>query len=93
MNIKPLGKNILVKMSGLKETTKGGIVIPNAQKTSDSIGKVLAVGPEVNEMIKVGCHIVLDSKYAQECKMAGEDCILIKEERCFVVVEDPFEDD
>ena len=44
MNIKPLGDRIVVKVLEKQETTKSGIVLPEAAKEKPQEGEVLAVG-------------------------------------------------
>lgn len=91
--IKPIGKNVLIKMSGLKETTKGGIIIPNAERVSDSIGKIIAVGPEADPQIVIGQHALVEMKNMTKCEDEGIEYHLINGDKILAVIEGALEDE
>ena len=45
MNLKPIGDNIVVKMTEVEETTKSGIILTSSAKEKPQIAEVVAVGP------------------------------------------------
>ena len=60
-NIKPLGRNILVKPTEEKELTTSGIVLPDSEKeNTPQEGQVVAVGEskDIHTEIKKGAIVV-----------------------------------
>lgn len=82
-NYRPLFARVLIKRE--IEEKRGSIILPDAKRHARSEGKVVAVGPTVDEHIKVGDHVIfgkhagawLDNTYSQ-----------IKDQRGFVGVKD-----
>jgi chaperonin GroES len=96
MNLKPLGDRIVVQRKEAGETTKGGIILPDAAKEKPQIGKVLSVGD--GKILKDGKHqalqvkkgdTVLFSSYAgDEFKLGGDKVLLMREEDVLAVVDE-----
>jgi chaperonin GroES len=96
MNLKPLGDRLVVQRKEAGETTKGGIILPDAAKEKPQIGKVLSVGD--GKILKDGKHqplqvkkgdTVLFTSYAgDEFKLGGDKVLLMREEDVLAVVED-----
>ncbi|MBI5805357.1 co-chaperone GroES [candidate division TA06 bacterium] len=59
-NIKPLGDRVLVKPSEVKETKKGGIIIPDTVKEKPMEGEVVAAGP--GKISDSGTRMAMDLK-------------------------------
>jgi len=83
--IKPLGKRVLVQRSKA-QTTKGGILLPEAAKEKPKEGVVVAVGPgELDEEgnrkpmnVKSGDRVLFSSYSGTEVKNSeGEEEFLI----------------
>lgn len=45
MGLKPIGDRIVVRRSKAEDTSKGGILLPDAAKNKPQKGNVVAVGP------------------------------------------------
>jgi chaperonin GroES len=97
MKVKMLHDRILVRRAEQKETTKGGIIIPDSAREKPQEGFVVAVGEgkrnEKGERIppdvKVGDHI-LWSKYSGTdlpVQIDEEDYLIIREEEVLGIVE------
>ncbi|MGI6704618.1 MAG: co-chaperone GroES [Clostridia bacterium] len=94
MNIKPLGDRIVVKVLEKQETTKSGIVLPEAAKEKPQEGEVLAVGSgeliegkRVPLEVKVGDRVIY-SKYAgTEIKMDDEEYLILKQSDVLAIIE------
>lgn len=71
LNIKPLGKRILVKRTKAP-STKGGIILPETAQEKPKSGEVMAVGPE-NEEIKVGESVLFGSYAGTQIKTDHPD--------------------
>ena len=59
MNIKPLGKRLVVKKTKMP-TSKGGIILPDTAKEKPKTGEVVSIGP--GEISKNGTLIPLALK-------------------------------
>ena len=95
MKIRPLQDRILVKRIEEKETTAGGIIIPDTAKEKPMEGKVVAVGKgklsEDGKLmpldLKKGDRILF-SKYAgTEVKIEGEEHLIMREDDVLGVIE------
>ncbi len=94
MTIKPLGDRVVIKNLEAEETSKGGILLTNSAKEKPQMAEVLAVGPggmvdgkEVVMNVTVGQKVIY-SKYAgTECKLDGEDYIIVRQGDILAVVE------
>ena len=94
MTIKPLGDRVVIKNLEAEETSKGGILLTNSAKEKPQMAEVLAVGPggmvdgkEVVMNVSVGQKVIY-SKYAgTECKLDGQDYIIVRQGDILAVVE------
>ncbi len=94
MKIKPLGDRVVIKNVEAEETTKGGLLLTNAPKEKPQMAEVLAVGPggnvdgkEIVMCVEVGQKVIY-SKYAgTECKIDGEEYILVRQSDILAIVE------
>lgn len=77
MNIRPLGKRVLVKKVKEEEVRKSGIVLPG--KTSEdqpTTGEVVAIGKEIED-IKVGDKIIHEKYTGTEVKDGDETYLIL----------------
>ena len=89
MNLKPLGDRVVVEREEAKETTAGGIVLPDTAKDKPQKGKVISVGDgrvtkdgKRRELqVKVG-DVVIFTSYA------GEEVPFDREKRTLLMRED-----
>ena len=94
MNIKPLGDRVVVKVLEKEETTKSGIVLPEAAKEKPQEGEILAVGSgeliegkRVPLEVKVGDRVIY-SKYAgTEVKMGDKEYLILRQSDILAIVE------
>ncbi len=87
MNIKPLGKRVVIKKVEIEEKTQSGIVLPNSAKEQPQIAEVLAVGTEVEDTVKVGDKVIFSKYSGTEVKMDGEESTIIDFKNILAVVE------
>ena len=94
MKIKPLGDRVVIKNVEAEETTKSGLLLTNSAKEKPQMAVVLAVGPGGNVDGKdIVMHVeegqkVIYSKYAgTECKLDGEDYIIVRQSDILAIVE------
>ena len=94
MSIKPLGDRVVIKNLEANETSKGGILLASSAKEKPQMAEVLAVGPggnvdgkEIVMNVAPG-QMVIYSKYAgTECKLDGEDYIIVRQSDILAIVE------
>ena len=94
MNIKPLGDRVVVKVLEKEETTKSGIVLPEAAKEKPQEGEVLAVGSgeliegkRIPLEVKVGDRVIY-SKYAgTEVKMDDQEYLILRQSDILAKIE------
>jgi chaperonin GroES len=94
MNIKPLGDRVLIKPSEGKETTKGGIVLPDTAKEKPQEGQIVAVGEgkknDEGKVVALGVKKgdkVLYGKYSgTEITVDGEEYLIVREEDILAIV-------
>ena len=78
MNIRPLGKRILVKKVKEEEVRKSGIVLPG--KTGEdqpTTGEVVAIGKEIED-IKVGNKMIKSIMSLSEIKLFMKNILGLK---------------
>jgi chaperonin GroES len=94
MNIKPLGDRVVIRVLEKQETTKSGIVLPEAAKEKPQEGEILAVGSgeliegkRVPLEVKVGDKVIF-SKYAgTEVKMDDQEYLILRQSDILAIVE------
>ena len=85
MALKPLGDRVVVEREEAKDTTAGGIVLPDTAKDKPQKGKVVAVGDgritkdgKRRELqVKVGEHVLFTSYAGEEFKLEGDKKVLL----------------
>ena len=95
MNVRPLHDRLLVRRVEEKETTKGGIIIPDSAKERPLEGNVIAVG--AGKRLEDGTVVALDvkagdrilfGKYAgTEIKIDGVEHLILAEDEVLGVIE------
>ncbi len=94
MTIKPLGDRVVVEREEAKETTAGGIVLPDTAKDKPQKGKVVAVGDgritkdgKRRELqVKVGEQVLFTSYAGDEFKIDGKKVLLMREDDILAVI-------
>jgi chaperonin GroES len=90
--IQPLGNRLVVQRQEA-QTTKGGIILPDAAKEKPRQGKVVAVGPgKVDEKgrkvpvdVKVGDEVLFSSYSGTEYKAGDVDYLILSEDDVLAV--------
>lgn len=98
-NIKPLYDNVLVQRVEARDTTAGGIVLPDSAKEKPTEGKIVAVGDgKVSDggsrlplSVSVGDRILFGSYAGTSIKEGGEEYLILGENEILAIVDDkPF---
>ncbi len=86
--IKPLGDNVLIKVTKLEKKTKSGIVLPEtAEDEKPQMGEVMAVGNDEKKIqVKTGDKIIFAKYAGTEVKMDDEEYLILKSEDILAIV-------
>ena len=94
MKLKPIGDNIVVKMTEVEETTKSGIILTSSAKEKPQIAEVIAVGPggiidgkEVKMEVNAGDKVITRQYAGTNVKLENEEYIIVKQSDILAKVE------
>ena len=94
MKLKPIGDNIVVKMTEVEETTKSGIILTSSAKEKPQIAEVIAVGPggvvdgkEVKMEVNAGDKVITRQYAGTTVKLENEEYIIVKQSDILAKVE------
>ena len=95
MNIRPLQDRLVVRRVEEKETTKGGIIIPDSAKERPLEGEVIAVGSGkrlddgslVELDVKKGDRILFGKYAGTEIKLDGVEHLILREDEVLGVIQ------
>ena len=93
--LRPLGEKALVRRLEAEETTRGGIVLPDAAREKPQQGVVLAVGPgkllesgkRADFQISVGDKVIFASYAGTDVKIDGVEYLLINESDVLAILD------
>jgi len=77
--IQPLADRVVAVREEAAQKTASGIYLPDTAKEKPVIAKVIAVGPEVNQ-VKVGEKIVYKEYATTDLKIDSQEYLIIKQE-------------
>jgi len=94
MKVQPLADRVLVKPLEAKETTKGGIVIPDTAKEKPQEGEVMAVGEGrktddgkvIALSVKKGDKVLYGKYSGTEITVEGDEYLIIREDDILAIV-------
>ncbi len=88
VNIRPIGKNVLVKPEKADKKTQMGIYLPDsASEEKPQQGKVIAIGESEKIMVKKGQKVIFKRYSGSELKVEGEEYLIVQAEDIIAVVE------
>ena len=94
INLRPLNDKIVVQRLEAEETTKGGIVLPDAAKEKPKEGVVVAVGSgslltngeRASLQLQEKDRVLFTSYAGTEVKVDGEEYLIMNEDDVLAVV-------
>lgn len=87
MNVKPLGKNILVLPQKIEKKTNTGIFLPEtATQERPQQGKVMAVGESDKILVKTGQTVIYTRYGGTEIKIDDKEYLIIKNDDVLAVI-------
>lgn len=85
--LRPIKKNLLVKIIEKEKVTTGGIILRSADPAEVSKGEVLSIGPDVT-LIEVGQLILPNWNAAVKVKYNDEEYFIVCEDDVVLIFED-----
>lgn len=77
--IQPVKDNILLEKVQVENVSKSGIILSSESKDEKNIAAVLAVGNDVNEIVK-GDKVIFESYKTTKIEYDNKEYLIIKEE-------------
>jgi chaperonin GroES len=95
INVKPLGDRLLVEPAEEKQTTKGGIIIPDSAKEKPQEGIVVALGTgktddngkKVPFEVKKGDRVLVSKYGGTEIKIDGKEYKILSSDDLLAILE------
>jgi chaperonin GroES len=79
IGIEPLASMVLVELEKAAEKTQSGLLLPEEARDKMNVGRIVAVGPEV-EHVAAGDRVIYRIYSGSEIEWMGVEYLLIKEE-------------
>lgn len=70
MNLKPIGKRLLIKVEKEVEKSKSGLILQMQNETNDNYGIILEKSDEINDL-KIGDKVIFDKLKSVEVRRSG----------------------
>ncbi len=86
MNFKPLRKNVLLAEQREQYKSDAGIIVESASVANSKVGVVLAVGPDVTEVV-VGSKVLVEWNKAKVVVVDGAQRVVVSEDDLVAVLE------
>ena len=77
--IKPLADRVVAVREQANERTASGIYLPTNSQEKQAIAKIVAIGPDVNQ-VKVDDKIIYKEYSATELKIDATDYLIVKQD-------------
>jgi Co-chaperonin GroES (HSP10) len=87
MNIKPLGKRVLVELAKTENRSKSGLILTEEIVQIDNYGKISEKSDEVDNL-KIGDFIIFDKEKALEVRNSSEVKYIVNIEDIYAKVGD-----
>ena len=78
--MRPTGKAVCILPDGNPNETKSGIIVPQTMKEQPNRGKVISVGPAV-EQVKVGDDVMFPRKSGSMIMLDDVEHLLVTEDK------------
>ena len=85
--IKPLGDRVLIELVEQEETTASGIVLPDSAKEQPQEAKVVAVGKDAEDEIKVDDHVIYSKFAGTEVEYDGTEYLILRKDDILAIIE------
>ena len=94
MKLTPLADRVVLKMTEVEETTKGGIILTGTAKEKPSIAEIISVGPggivdgnNVTMSVKAGGKVIIDKFAGTKVTLEDVEYIVVRQGDILAIVE------
>ena len=95
IKLRPLGNRVLARRLDQKETSKGGIIIPDSAKKKQESAEVVAVGAGKKDKngnlipmpVKVGDIVMMDKYSGQEVTIEDQEYVIVRADDIIAVIQ------
>lgn len=94
MKLTPLADRVVLKMTEVEETTKGGIILTGTAKEKPSIAEIISVGPggmvdgnNVIMSVKPGDKVIIDKFAGTKVTLEDVEYIVVRQGDILAIVE------
>lgn len=84
--IKPLGDRVLIELVEEEATTASGIVLPDSAKEQPQEGRVVALGKDAEEEIKVDDRVIYSKFAGTEVEYDGVEYLILSKDDILATV-------
>lgn len=84
--LKPLEDYVVLTMKKEERTTSSGIILTTEEKDKPAIGKVLALGPKV-ENLKVDDEVIYQTYSGTKVKLDGQEYLIIQAKNILAIID------
>ncbi|MEE9293907.1 MAG: co-chaperone GroES [Phycisphaerae bacterium] len=92
---RPLDDRVLIRQSDPKETTTGGIILPDSAKEKPQAGTIIAVGPgklldsgaRGELSVKTGDEVFYGKYSGTEVDLDGEEFVIVRESDILAIIQ------
>jgi len=85
--LKPIKSNVIVELIEKEKITSGGIILQKADPTEANRGLVVAIGPEVTDIV-LGQEVLPNWNAAKKMKFEEQNLYVVDEEEIVLIFED-----
>lgn len=86
MNLIPLNDRIIVETIEETANPSSLIILPDSAKEKPQLGRVLAVGPQADDMVEEGNKILFGKYSGQEVTIEGKKVLIMRIDEVLAVV-------
>jgi chaperonin GroES len=88
MNVKPLGKRVVLKKIESEKKTQSGIILTEKKDDENQYGEIVAVGEKIDQKILTVGKKVVYKKYSETVvKIDNEEIFIVDEEDLLGIIE------
>ena len=84
--LKPLEDYVVLTTKKEERTTQSGIILTTEEKDRPAVGKVIAVGPKVDQL-KVDDEVIYQTYSGTKVKLEGTEYLIIQSKNILAIIE------
>ena len=85
--LKPLNKNVILKKEKAESTTASGIVLVKPQESASNQAKVVAIGPQCDDMLSVGATVIFKEYSGTKFNQDDDEFMILDQDDILAIVE------